>query len=367
MRIGLVISSIIHAALLLWTMLTIERHKPDLKIPPPDPVVTEIISESDLAKIRQGSRTAKLDDAQAKESPSKDTPKKEVAKPKPPVAVEAPPPPPPPPPKEEVKPPEPEPPKAEPPPPPKAEVKPPEPQPDKAALDQKLEELAMLQAAEDKRKLDAAAKAAADEQARAEADAKAKAKAEKDKADKAKADKAKADKARADKAKADKAKADALAKEKAKLDTDRLSALLNKAPDPKQAPAAAPAPAAPTKNVGPVKGAKEGTDPRNAANEASRLIGMIVGRIRDKGCWNIQAGGQLAANLIPVIQFDLNRDGSVRGAPRVMNPQTSPEFQLAADAAKSAVLKCQNFELPPEKYDTWKRVTLEFDPREMFQ
>lgn len=364
MRTALVISSVLHAVLVLWALLTMERHKPELKLPPPDPVVTEIISESDLTKIRQGSRTAKLDEAQAKESPSKDTPKKEAPKPKPVVAT---PPPaaaePPPPAKDEVKPPEPvkaEPVKQEPPMPEPPKQEPPKPEPDKAALDQKLEELAMLQAAEDKRKAEEdklKAEEAARAKAKAEADAKAKALA------KARADKAKADA----KAKADKAKADALAKEKQKLDTDRLSALLDKAPDPKSAPAAAPAPAAPTKDKGPVKGAPDGRDPRNAANEASRLLGMIVGRIRERGCWNIQAGGQLAASQVPRIQFELNRDGSVRGEPRVMNPQSSPEFQLAADAAKSAVLKCQNFELPPDKYEMWKRVTLDFDPREMFQ
>lgn len=362
MRITLVISSILHAVLLLWTALAVEWHKPEIKLPPPEAVVTDIITPTDLAKLRQGSRSAKLEEAEAKENPAKDTPKKEAPKPKPvsgspPPAAE----PPPPPTKEDVKPPEPpkeepkaEPPKAEP---PKAEV--PKPEPDKAALDQKLEELAMLQAAEEKRKAEAAAKAKAGAEAKAKADAAAKAKA----LAKARADKAKADA----KAKADKAKAEALAKEKQKLDTDRLSALLDKSPDPKQAPAAAPNPTAPTKAKGPVKGAPDGRDRVNAANEASVLLGMIVGRIRDKGCWNIQAGGQLAAHQIPRIQFDLNRDGSVRGEPRVMNPQGSPEFQLAADAAKSAVLKCQNFELPPDKYEMWKRVTLDFDPREMFQ
>ena len=50
-----------------------------------------------------------------------------------------------------------------------------------------------------------------------------------------------------------------------------------------------------------------------------------------------------------------------------MNPQGSAQFQLAADAAKRAVLLCQNYELPPDKYDMWRRVTLDFDPREMFR
>jgi colicin import membrane protein len=363
-RVSLVISSIIHVGLVAWALITIER-TPPLKDPsPPDPVVTEIISESDLAKIRKGSRTAKLDNAVQNDAPSEEKPVKEAPKPKPKPVAATPPPEaaPPPPPPEPVKPPEPA--KAEPPPPePKAEPTP----PDKAALDQKLAELALQQAKEDERRLqDQIKKAEADAKAKADAEAKAKA----DAAAKAKAEaKARADKAKADaKAKADKAKADQIAKEKAKpLDTDRLSALLDKTPDQKQAAAAAPAPSAPTKDKGPVRGAKDGQDARNAANEASMLLGMIVGKIKEKGCWNIQAGGELASSQVPKVQFELNPDGSVRGAPKVLNPQGSPQFQLAADAATAAVLKCQPFQLPPDKYNMWRRVTLDFDPREMFQ
>jgi len=328
-RFGLAVSSILHAALLLWALVSVHSSKP-LDLPKPEAVVADIITPSELNKLRQGSQSAKLDEAAPQEAESAREPKKEAPKRKP---VAAPPPPaaePPPAPKEEPTPPEPTQ-TAEPPPPPQPKAAEPPP-PDKDSLEKKLEEIALEKAAEEQRKAEAAAKAKAEAKARAEAKAKA--------------------------------EADAKAREKTKLDGDRLAALLDKTPDQAQPPAAAPA-ATPSKAKGPVRGDRSGRDSVNAANEASVLLGMIVGRVKD--CWTIQAGGELASGQVPRIQFDLNRDGSLRGEPRVLNPQSSPHFQLAADAAKSAVVKCQNYDLPPDKYDLWKRVTLDFDPREMFQ
>ena len=375
MRFGLVTSSILHAVLLLWALLEVHAAKP-LDLPKHEALFTEMITPGELNKLRQGSRTAKLDDATPKETPKPSESTKDAPKPRPAAA----PPPPlaaPPPPAPKVEPTPPEPPQAaEPPPPLPVKVEAPPPplppvEPDKASLEKKLEELALEKAAEDQRRADAEAKAAADSKAAAEAKAKADAEA-KAKADaKAKAlAKAKADaKAKAEaKAKADakaKAEADAKSKDKSKLDSDRIAALLDKTPDPKDAPATAPAPATPTKAKGPVKGARDGRDAANAATEAAMLLGMIVGKVKD--CWNIQAGGEMASSQVPKIQFDLNRDGSLNGAPRVLNQQGSPQFKLAADAAMSAVIRCQNYDLPADKYDIWKRVTLDFDPREMFQ
>ena len=314
---------------------------PPLREPPvPEPIIGDTITPGEAARIRQGVRTAKLDEAQAKDVVKPDEAKKETPKPKPVAAIAPPPPEPPPPPKEEPKPPEPV--KVAEPPPKPAEAS------DKQALEEKLAEVAEQQALEDKRRAEAAA-------AQAKVDAAAKAKALAEIRAKAVA-----------KAKADaKEKADKLAKENSKADREKLAALLDKSPNPKEAPAAAPQPTAPTKAKGPVKGAADGRDAANAANEASLLLGMIVGKV--KTCWNIQAGGEGASQLVPVIRFELNRDGSVRGAPRVMNPQASPQFQAAADAAMRAVIGCQNYALPVDKYDKWKLVTLEFDPSEMFR
>lgn len=363
---ALVVSVLMHAGgvgSLGWYFRGVTPLKDSLE---PEPVVVDTITPGEVAKLRQGSRTAKLDNAAPKETPKPDEAKKEAPKPKP-VAAEPPPPPPPAPepPKEEPKP-EPEKAEAPPPPAPAPAEKPPE--PDKAALEQKIEELAMVQAQEAQKKAEAEAQAkpAAEAKARADAEAKARAEAEaKKKAEEKKKRELAEQKRKAEERR--KAEELARAQEKSKSTADRVSALLDKTPDAKQAPATAPPSLTPTPDKGPVKGAREGRDNINAANEASMLISAIVGRIRDQGCWNIQAGGELAASQIPKIQFDLNQDGSVRGEPRVMNPQGSPQFQLAADAAKSAVLRCAPFPLPREKYQMWRRVTLDFDPREMFQ
>lgn len=365
MRLGLLLSFTMHALVLFWALVGIAATKPLPEPPKPEPVVAEIITPGELNKLRQGLRTARLDDAQPKEAPSVKEPPKEAPRPKP-VAAEPPPPPPPPP---EEKPTPPEPPKAAeaPPPPPAAKAAE---QPDKEALEQKLEALALekaaAEAAEEQRRAEAAAKAAAEAKARAESEAKKRAEEQKKREAKRREDKKRKDAEAKAKAEAEaKARAEADARSRSKLDSDRLLALLDKSPDQRPPPAAAPAPATPTKAKGPVRGDRSGRDAVNSANEASMLLGMIVGKV--KACWNIQAGGELAASQVPTIQFDLNPDGSLRGEPRVLNDQGSPHFRLAADAAKSAVIRCQRYELPPDKYDLWKRVTLDFDPREMFQ
>ncbi len=44
------------------------------------------------------------------------------------------------------------------------------------------------------------------------------------------------------------------------------------------------------------------------------------------------------------------------------------DFRAAAESALRAVLnpRCHPFALPREKYDSWKTMTLVFDPKEMF-
>jgi colicin import membrane protein len=391
-KLGLALSSILHAAVLFmafcaidvcslpsWAAsdvstgpsggrvrvllgLPIECAKPRLEPPPPDPIAVDTITPGELAKLRQGSRTAKLDDAQPKESPSTKEAPKEAPRPKP-VAAE---PPPLSPPAADPTPPEPEPPKVAeaPPPPPK-----PQEQPDKAALDKKLEALALEQAAAEaaaeQRRAEAAARAKAEAEAKAKAEADARRKAAEEKRRREREEQRRKEIAEKKKREQEaKARADAEAKSKSRIEPDRVAALLDKA-EPKAAPAAAPPSESQSKAKGPVRGAPDGRDRVNSANEASMLLGMIVGKV--KTCWNVQAGGEHASGQVPRVQFDLNRDGSVRGEPRVLNAQGSREFQLAADAAKRAILGCQNYDLPPEKYEIWKRVTLEFDPQEMFR
>ena len=66
------------------------------------------------------------------------------------------------------------------------------------------------------------------------------------------------------------------------------------------------------------------------------------------------------------LRIGFNIDGSVIGQPEVVNSSPSPLFQVAAEAAIRAVLGCQSYQMPPEKYESWRDVILNFDPRHMF-
>jgi hypothetical protein len=49
----------------------------------------------------------------------------------------------------------------------------------------------------------------------------------------------------------------------------------------------------------------------------------------------------------------------------VMNSSANPTFGIAAESARRAVLRCAPYSLPAEKYDAWREVIINFDPREL--
>ena len=87
-------------------------------------------------------------------------------------------------------------------------------------------------------------------------------------------------------------------------------------------------------------------------------------------CWNVPAGSKNAEDMQIEISVDMNPDGTVRKA-KIMdvNRLFSDEFfRTAAESARRAVLnpRCSPLKLPREKYNYWRTITLNFNPREMF-
>jgi colicin import membrane protein len=378
--LGLLVSVLMHAGLLGWTVISIQS-TPELRSPMIEPVAVDMITPSELTRLTKGSREATLKEARPKESQQADPAPKEGPRPRPITAAPPPPPPPEPPAQAPDSPPPPKVAAATPPPPPPA-VEPPKPEPDKAALEQKLADLAALQKVEEA-KLQAEAKAKAEAEAKAQADAAAKAKAEAEAKAKAEAEakaKAEADAKRvADaKAKADlkrkqdeKRRADAerkriaAEKEKAKFSADRLSELLDKSPDPR-----APAPAAPetksdTLSKGPVRGAPEGRDDMAAASKAAFLAGLMKNSV--ERCWNVIAGLKEAEAMSIRINVRFNRDGTFVEPPRLLSSGGSPMFGMVADGAMRALVRCAPYALPPEDYEYWANMNLNFDPKKFQQ
>jgi len=89
-----------------------------------------------------------------------------------------------------------------------------------------------------------------------------------------------------------------------------------------------------------------------------------------EGCWSVPFGAKDAENLRVEIFMVINQDRTLREARVVDTSRYNSDtfFRAAADSAMRAVRNplCSPFELPPDKYDTWKTVTVTFDPSQMF-
>jgi colicin import membrane protein len=366
-RGGLVTSVLLHAAILGWALFTIQSQR-QLRMPEPDPIAIDIISASELTKLRQGARTAKELETKAKETPKADIAKKEA--PKPAHVATAPPPPPPEP--EAAN-------EAEKAPPPKAEV---QPEPKKDPIAEKLAAVPPppaaappIPSADAQKKLDemlkeqerrAEEQKKLEEQKQAEEQKKAEEKKKADEQKRAELKKREEDKkkklASLKKKKELEAKRREAEAKKKQFDAEKISALLNKIPD-KGAPPPATQQTHPTNAKGPALGAPEGHDQEISANELAILKSIISSRLRV--CWRLPSGGGGSDTPKVTLKWRMNRDGSIDGDPQIEQPRGDTLFRIAAEAAMRAVLECAPFPLPPDKYEQWKIVTWEFDPSQM--
>jgi hypothetical protein len=90
-------------------------------------------------------------------------------------------------------------------------------------------------------------------------------------------------------------------------------------------------------------------------------------------CWNSGTiiGAPEPEKLVVVIEFELNRDGSLASQPRVANAlqiSMSPNrfWKIAEREALSAVIKCAPYDfLPVERYESWKEFRFNFNPADM--
>jgi hypothetical protein len=89
-------------------------------------------------------------------------------------------------------------------------------------------------------------------------------------------------------------------------------------------------------------------------------------------CWKLLAGARYAEDLVVKIHITMNPDKTVASANVVDQARynTDTFFRAAADSAQRAVYDphCNPLTaLPDGKYDLWKDMNVNFDPREMLQ
>jgi hypothetical protein len=88
-------------------------------------------------------------------------------------------------------------------------------------------------------------------------------------------------------------------------------------------------------------------------------------------CWSLPAGAKDAQDLIIEVRAVVGADRIVSSASIVNSGRAAsdPFFRAAAESALRAVLnpRCQPLRLPPDRYEQWKVITFEFNPKEALQ
>ena len=114
---------------------------------------------------------------------------------------------------------------------------------------------------------------------------------------------------------------------------------------------------------------------RAAIGAGDRLAASEIDKMRAavSRCWNASAiiGAPEPEKLVVELDIDLNRDGTLAGAPRVVNAleislSGNRFWKVAEQNAVRAVQACAPYDFfDPMRYNEWKAFTLNFDPSVM--
>ena len=93
----------------------------------------------------------------------------------------------------------------------------------------------------------------------------------------------------------------------------------------------------------------------------------------DDGVFDSSAKTGTVEQMIVKIKIYLNTDGSLLKPPEVvqherMNKPSEKYFRTLAESALRAVRRCDPIKVPDvERYENWKNLQLNFDPREILR
>ena len=85
-------------------------------------------------------------------------------------------------------------------------------------------------------------------------------------------------------------------------------------------------------------------------------------------CWNIPTGARDVQDMIIEVRIEVNPDRTVRSAEILDSGRMGDAFyRAAAESAKRAILnpRCSPLELPQDRYESWKVMTLRFNPKDV--
>lgn len=101
---------------------------------------------------------------------------------------------------------------------------------------------------------------------------------------------------------------------------------------------------------------------------SSTITASVIDGVKNaiKPCWHNTSGRN---DIVVTVDMMLTKDGHVKTAKCPDITSSDPHRRSAAEQAVAAVLdpKCQPLPLPPEKYESWKHISFEFDPKDMMR
>jgi len=138
------------------------------------------------------------------------------------------------------------------------------------------------------------------------------------------------------------------------FDPSQIAALLDKLPE-EQTRRAAP------------------TQPQRAATPSAQtqltLSEIDAFKVQMRRCWSVPAGAANAQSLAVRIKVFLRPDGSLLQPPQLIDTSRLQSgdnyYRAAAESAMRAIRRCAPFRMPADKYQSWREIDLNFDPREM--
>jgi len=87
-------------------------------------------------------------------------------------------------------------------------------------------------------------------------------------------------------------------------------------------------------------------------------------------CWNMPAGSKNIEDLQVLVKIKLDREGNVIDSKLIKTSNlNNPFYRAASESAMRAVRhpSCKKLKVPERKYDLWKNIELNFDPRMLAQ
>jgi hypothetical protein len=104
--------------------------------------------------------------------------------------------------------------------------------------------------------------------------------------------------------------------------------------------------------------------PAEAASLAQAMMAQIL------RCASFPTGAEDIARMRVMVRIQLLPDGRVVGQPTIVETegQTSdnaPTFRVFTEAVKRAILRCQPYTLPADKYEAWREQDINVAPRDL--